>query len=341
MMYTELFLKDMRSELERVAYNWSNQPLKEVKLLTVSENATFKATYEDGVSLILRVNRAFYHTLAELRSELEWVNAIVSTPNCKIKSPKVISTHEGELLVPITLMHGDEKLDLQVVAFEFCNGSEPKVGKDLIAWFEKLGQITAEMHIQSLAWKKPEGFVRKMWNFETMVSRDGYWGDWRVAPALTDEDRSVITEALDVVKQRLDNYTNDERYGLVHADLRLANLLIDGDDMIVIDYDDCGFCWYMYDFAAAISFYELDDNVPELQEAWLKGYGSIRELCQEEIDEMQTFILLRRVLLLAWVTSHAETPTAQEFSEGFAEGTRAMADKYLQFFNKAIYECAM
>ncbi len=330
----------MKEELERVAFNWSLSPLKEVKLLTVSENATFKAEYEDGVSIILRVNRAFYHTLKELCSEFDWVNAITSS-DCNIKSPKVITTHDGEYLVPIKIETEGETFELHVVAFEFCKGSEPKVGKDLIAWFEKLGKITAEMHKHTLAWKRPEGFVRKVWNFDTMVGVDGYWGNWRTAPALAGTDEAVITDALDIVKDRLESYTNDERYGLVHADLRLSNLLISGDDMIVIDYDDCGFCWYMYDFAAAISFYELDENVPELQEAWLKGYTSIREVAQADVDEMQTFILLRRVLLLAWLTTHSDTPTAEEFTEGFAEGTRFMAEQYIQTHNQKVYDYAV
>jgi len=28
------------------------------------------------------------------------------------------------------------------------------------------------------------------------------------------------------------------RFGLIHADMRLANLLVDGDDVCVIDFDD-------------------------------------------------------------------------------------------------------
>ena len=47
-----------------------------------------------------------------------------------------------------------------------------------------------------------------------------------------------------------------ERFGLVHADIRLANLLVDGDHVRVIDFDDCGLSWFMYDFATTVSFIE-------------------------------------------------------------------------------------
>ena len=248
----------------------------------------------------------------------------------------MLRAHNGDYLVPIKLWGDSDFLELHAVAFEFCNGSEPKVGKDLIAWFEKLGKITAEMHKQSLGWRRPEGFVRKVWNFNTLVGENGYWGDWREAPALSYTDMEVIKEALTIANKRLRKYHNRERYGLIHADIRLSNLLINENDMIVIDYDDCGFCWYMYDFAAAISFYELDENVPELQNAWLKGYSTVKEVSQEEIDEIQTFIFLRRVLLLAWLTSHSDTPTAEEFTDGYAEGTKLLAEKYIKTFSSEV-----
>jgi hypothetical protein len=35
-----------------------------------------------------------------------------------------------------------------------------------------------------------------------------------------------------------------ERFGLIHADLRLANLLVWQEKTRVIDFDDCGFGWW-------------------------------------------------------------------------------------------------
>ena len=43
---------------------------------------------------------------------------------------------------------------------------------------------------------------------------------------------------------------------MIHGDLRLANLLVDGETTKVIDFDDCGFGWLMYDCATTVSFFE-------------------------------------------------------------------------------------
>ena len=59
--------------------------------------------------------------------------------------------------------------------------------------------------------------------------------------------------------------------------MRLANLLVDGDRVTLIDFDDCGFGWFVYDFAAAISFYEDRPNVAALRESWIAGYTKVMD----------------------------------------------------------------
>ncbi len=339
-MYTQRFIDCMHTELLKIAHLWNLSPLKELKLLTVSENATFKASYADGKIAIIRVNRAFYHTLEELQSELDWVKAICSS-SCNVKSPMVLETSTKQNLIPINFVYNNTNVELQVVAFDYSKGIEPRAGKDLVPWFEKLGAITAELHKHASSWKRPENFVRKYWNLETMVSPKGYWGDWRDCAELSSDDINIISEALKIVEKRLAAYHSDEKYGLIHADLRLSNLLMDNDDLIVIDYDDSGFCWYMYDFAAALSFYELHENAYDLQKAWLKGYESVKEVSQADKDEMETFIFLRRVLLVAWLTSHSDTPTAEEQKEGYAQGTVYLAKEYINNNNLEVAKDAV
>jgi Ser/Thr protein kinase RdoA (MazF antagonist) len=67
--------------------------------------------------------------------------------------------------------------------------------------------------------------------------------------------------------------------------------------LTVIDFDDCGFGWYMYDFAASISFLEHEPDVPEWLDAWLDGYSTVAELSDEDIGMIPVFIMLRRMLL--------------------------------------------
>ena len=113
-----------------------------------------------------------------------------------------------------------------------------------------------------------------------------------------------------------------ERFGLIHCDLRLANLLIDGDVVKVIDFDDCGFGWFMYDAATPVSFFEHEPQVPELIDAWVRGYRcGGAALADDDDAEIPTFVMLRRLLLVAWIGSHAETDLAQSMGVAYTDGT--------------------
>ena len=115
----------------------------------------------------------------------------------------------------------------------------------------------------------------------------------------------------------------------MHADLRLANLLVDGDTITVIDFDDCGFGWYFYDFGTAVSFFEDHPSVPDWQDAWVTGYRTRREMSAADEDMLASFVLLRRMLLLAWMGTHSHSRESRAISVTYAAGSCTLAEKYL------------
>jgi Ser/Thr protein kinase RdoA (MazF antagonist) len=142
--------------------------------------------------------------------------------------------------------------------------------------------------------------------------------------------RAVLEKVETVVSTRLAAFgKSPDRYNLIHADMRLANLLVNAAGIRVIDFDDCGWGWFMYDFAAAISFIEDDPQVAALKAAWLRGYQSVRKLTDADVYEIDTFIMLRRMALLDWIGSHIEAPEPQALAPGFAATTAALGEKYL------------
>ncbi len=323
-MYTAEFIERLKIELKPQLGKWGISASAEISLLNVSENATFRVDDNENTRcLIFRVYRSGYHTSEEIESELSWIAAL--REESVVHTPAPIPTIDGEILMSIN--NGYEKRF--IVAFEFMLGEEPDVGTHLVEWFEKLGAINARLHQHTKKWRLPSGFVRKVWNIETMLGPDAYWGDWRLSINLNPEGKEIIHNVIELIENRLEDFGQDpERYGLVHADLRLANLLVADERLGIIDFDDCGFCWFIYDFAAAISFYETDPSIPMLQNAWVKGYRSVTTLGQEDVNQIPTFIMLRRILLTAWLASHSETPTGQELGSTYTDGTVALALNY-------------
>jgi Ser/Thr protein kinase RdoA (MazF antagonist) len=163
-----------------------------------------------------------------------------------------------------------------------------------------------------------------------MVGERGFWGPWRAAIGLDEAGIAVLERALVRLRRRLEQIGESaEVFGLVHADLRLANLLVDGHHLRVIDFDDCGFSWYLYDFATAVSFMEHEPVVPALLRSWLEGYRKTLRLNDEAAADIPGFVILRRILLTAWLASHAEVPFAREFGADYTRGTVRLAQRWL------------
>ena len=116
-------------------------------------------------------------------------------------------------------------------------------------------------------------------------------------PALAAESctQTASTPPTEFARQpvRADNWLSpgNLRFGLIHADMRLANLLVDGERTVLLDFDDSGFGWFLYDLAASLSFYETSPQVPALIRAWLTGYLEVRALKPEDIRMIDAMIL--------------------------------------------------
>ena len=307
---------------------WDVPESARLRLINLSENATYLVEAAGGYRSVLRLHREGYHSRRAIECELAWMTALDSDGG--VATPRPLAGRDGALIQS----HGTSALaPRHLVMFEWLEGAEPDPDDDLVEPFRQLGGIAARAHLHVTGWQLPNGFERLIWDDESVFGPAPNWGDWRDGPGVDARLREVLEAAEKLVRDRLAAYGRGAaRYGLIHADMRLANLLIDGGDTRLIDFDDCGFGWFMYDFAAGISFMEEHPQVPALREAWLDGYRAVRPLAREDEVEIDSFIMLRRMALLAWTGTHAGTDLARSQAPHFAAGTARLAEAYLARF---------
>jgi Ser/Thr protein kinase RdoA (MazF antagonist) len=299
-------------------------------LINLSENATYRI---DDVSssrrYAMRVHRDGYHSKAAIASELAWLQAL--RRDGVVITPVPVAGANGDLIQVVP--HPAMSRPRHVVLFEWESGAEPTEKDHLNNKFRTLGDVTARMHRHSLAWRRPEGFERQTWDFDTSLGSTPRWGSWRDGMGLDSEKERLFGETVALIGRRLHRFGKaPQRFGLIHCDMRLANLLMDGDTVKVLDFDDSGFSWHLYDAATAVSFFEHEPHVPELMGAWVQGYRRVHDLPAEDEAEIPTFVMLRRMLLVAWIGSHAETDLAQSMGVAYTEGTVGLSEAYLSRF---------
>lgn len=290
-------------------------------LINLSENHTFRIDGSRGGRQVLRLHRPRYQSRAAIGSELSWLEAI--TDDTEIPVPRPIPGSDGEIVQEVAP-------DRFAALFAFEPGEEPQPEADLVPLFATLGRYAATLHNHVATWKQPEKFVRPIWDAVGILDSAGLWGDWRKAPHVEGETLETLTELDAALRQDLRAYGTDiDRFGLIHADMRLANLLVDDDTTVLLDFDDCGHGWFLYDLAASLSFIETSPQVPALIRSWLTAYLEVRPLKPEDVHMIDALILLRRMALLAWIGSHGETQLARAHADRFALDTAALARKYL------------
>ena len=294
-----------------------------LSLLCRSENATFLLEAA-GKRYALRLHRSDYHQRADIESELQWLDALRETG---IDVPQAVVDREGQRVQTLMLEEGSVR---HAVLFHWIEGEMPGTDVDPRA-FQQLGNITARLHQHSRSWQRPADFQRITWDHHTMVSSQSHWGDWRDAPNLRVQDHGIVEETIARVGSTLAEFGKEPRnYGLIHADLRLTNLLLYKGETRVIDFDDCGFGWYLHDLAAAISFVEHHPRAAEWVDHWIRGYEQVAHITDAEMERIPALLIQRRIQLLAWAGSHAETEMAQSLGPQWADHSVRLCHRYLE-----------
>lgn len=122
-----------------------------------------------------------------------------------------------------------------------------------------------------------------------------------------------------------------DNFGLVHTDLRSSNLLIGEDGAVkVIDFDDCGEGWFLFDMACSFSFEESSPNIEAMVLAYLRGYRSAGGVVSDsELAYLPAMLIARRLMLVAWVEKRKETIRAGLIRDRYVAESREIALAFL------------
>lgn len=323
----EAQLEHLQNVAQQALKHWALPAKSQLTLLSLSENATYRVDAHPLENpLVMRIHRTQYHSKSGIQTELDWMKALQEDTN--IKTPQAIAGRNGEHIQEISTAELNETRFITL--FHFIEGEEPNES-ELIQPFIRLGEVTGKMHLHAQQWKLPPYFDRLVWDYNGCIGHHSNWGDWRDGPGLNPADIGLLEAVSLRIKQRLNAFGMDStRFGLIHSDIRLANILICGDETRVIDFDDCGLGWFLYDLASAVSFIETHPQFNELIAAWVTGYRKSVPLSPDEEAEIPTFIMLRRLTLFAWLGSHPDADLAKQIGNSFAEGTVELGKHYLE-----------
>jgi Ser/Thr protein kinase RdoA (MazF antagonist) len=270
------------------------------------ENTTYSVTADDGRRFALRINRPGYQSDAAIRSELAWMEGLRASG---VRTPVPAPGVDGDPLQRATAPAGWSRT---AVMFEWVDGVPLSAVGEVEPW-ERLGELMGRLHAHARAWAHPDWFTRPAWDAEALVGDDPRWGPPDPDDLFAGEDRSALEACRAEVQARLGAIgTGPDRFGLIHGDMGFENVLVTDDGaVVIIDFDDSGYSWYLHDFAVALYPHEGSPGLHDRRDALVAGYRRGREMPERLLAELPTFMMARRIQTLGWVFSHAETAHAQ------------------------------
>ena len=122
---------------------------------------------------------------------------------------------------------------------------------------------------------------------------DRFWDN----PRLSDAERDILLAFRDRARRVLAAEGDGRDFGLIHADLVPTNVIVDQGEIRLIDFDDGGFGYRLFDVATALLKISDRPDYPELKAALIGGYRAERAL---DMGELPLFMALRAVTYVGW-----------------------------------------
>ena len=272
------------------------------KLIKHRENAVFGVILKNNIKAALRLHRPGYKDLTEIKSEMWWTKALAKKG---FPVPCPIESHKGEDVIQVSS-------DLVATMIEWVEGAAigdakiPIKGSGKKIYFE-LGMLLADLHNLTEDLNFPDWFKRPLWDIDGLLGETPNWGRFWESSGLSQEEKYILKLTRNKVKLILQKYKFDGAETLLlHGDAIRENVFNGPNGLTLIDFDDCGYGFPIYDLATATIQSIEDKHYQNRCDAILNGYGKDRYLTDADFELFPIFSMLRVLATSSWIISRVK-----------------------------------
>ena len=288
-----------------------------IRLLEQKKNVTFRIdeAVEDGepprryVMRVCEIGAEGYNE-AEIRSELQYLRALSRGTGLRVPDP--VNALDGSLVV---------RGEVDGLPPRFCalfhwvpgrmvnDAPSPQL-------LERVGAISARIHLFSETFVPPPGFSRPRWDGPRLFGVGGVLATGQGEPLISDRGRELLEEAAQVLREEMAGLgEGSDVFGIIHKDLEPDNTVVDGDEVHAIDFADLGWGYYLYDIAASLLPLREKQGFKAMRDAFLRGYNRVRPLRKEHEALVETFLIGRSIFSVRLMTGKLwDFPPIREYA---------------------------
>lgn len=282
----------------KALFAWHRNDYGVLDLISLRSNAVFRVSYPKSsapMGHILRVNWPGRKPFSHIEAEMNWMSAL---RRAGVPVPGVIR-------MPLTVSV-DDSTEMICTLTEFLDGESVEPVAYTAAHAEAVGKAAARIHAAAA----PTNLVRPRLDLEGLFGANSPYASDAEGEALLIPHRAVLDAVIAQVAAvftRLDAL--GDQFGMIHADLKPDNLLfVAPDQPRVLDFDDCGYGYTLYDLAPLLLFLKPNSAYDDLKTALWSGYTALRPLPDDLFGALETLIAGRYVASCRWVAAHRDHP---------------------------------
>jgi Ser/Thr protein kinase RdoA (MazF antagonist) len=329
--------------LGRVALAGYGLSAARLTTLRHEQNTTFRIDAEGG-PYVLRINRPGVYSPNMVASEMAWLTALRRETRLGVPDP--VAARDGALVVVAEDEGVPEPRVCVVLRWQEGRFLDDRLTPGRLRAVAGL-QAGLQQHAEH--WTPPVDFSRPRVDTLTDAAKRGAVARSAASalpgehPSPDDADRarrlvadllspsagSVFARSLDSVWAATRHLASQPgSFGLIHADLHQENYFFHNAVARAIDFDDCGWGFYLYDLAVTLSELEGRPRYAEMRRAMLEAYAHARSLPDRHEAHLAAFIALRRMQLITWILESRQHPAFRDdWQPWAAKELRALADR--------------
>lgn len=297
------------ADVAKLAIDRYDFKLKDLYFLAEETNILYKLTDTKGNTFLMKIFQENSSTLEDNHLEVYLMNLVSKRGGISI--PSILPAADGSEIQEIKIDEG--RSPVRVAIYSWLEG-EDLDGNENEDRFIQLGELTARLHVATYGEKVPETFSPKRWDNVFYYKEDKMvYKQSEYQRYLSKEYHEVMDTIIPYLNSRLSEYyqMNERDLQLIHSDLNPWNVLVNGNEMHIIDFEDTLLGLPLHDIAILLYYYRFEekfkyDNVKQL---FFKGYEKIRPLPEFTEFDLDLLMTARRVNFLNYILLVSEDPS--------------------------------
>ena len=154
-----------------------------------------------------------------------------------------------------------------------------------------VGTLIARLHQAGRAFGKRKGFVRPRWDLDGLRGGALNIKPELVRTSLSSEQCEILDIVADEVHAVMLHLGEDkDAVGLIQGNPQAQHMHFGENDVVAVDFDLCGWGYYMYDLAIFMHDLKERPDFSLLKGALIEGYRSIHPLPEEQLRQLNKFM---------------------------------------------------